>query len=127
MKTVLHPENKLEKRVYNWLKQQAKDYDDKDIKSAMQDLMQGGCQSGIVGQLIYYSDTVKFFKRYHAEINALLVNALENSGNSINEMFGDKWDKEDPLAQEQYNQNLLAWFGFEESAVEMFVREEVEW
>ena len=26
------------------------------------------------------------------------------------ELFGNKWDKEDPLAQDDYNQNLLAWF-----------------
>ena len=30
-------------------------------------------------------------------------------------IFGDKWDKEDPLAAEDFNQNLLAWFGFEET------------
>ena len=31
------------------------------------------------------------------------------------ELFGDKWDNEDPLAIDYYNQNLLAWFGFEET------------
>ena len=31
------------------------------------------------------------------------------------DLFGDKWDKEDPLAQDICNQNLLAWFGFEET------------
>ncbi len=31
------------------------------------------------------------------------------------DLFGEKWDKEDPLAQECHNQNLLAWFGFEET------------
>ena len=30
-------------------------------------------------------------------------------------MDGNKWNKEDPLAQDDYNQNLLAWFGFEET------------
>lgn len=123
----LQPENKLEKKVYAWLKSQARDYDDKSIKSAMNDLMQGGCQSGIVGSLIYYTDTIKFFRRYRVEINALLVEALDNSGCSIFELFGDKWEKEDPLAQEEHNQNLLAWFGFEESAVAMFNRAELEW
>ena len=34
---------------------------------------------------------------------------------SPTELFGDKWDKEDPLAQDDFNQNLLAWFGFEET------------
>jgi hypothetical protein len=31
-------------------------------------------------------------------------------------LFGDKWDKTDPLARDSGNQNLLAWFGFEETA-----------
>ena len=31
------------------------------------------------------------------------------------DLFGNKWDKEDPLAQDTYNQSLLAWFGFEET------------
>lgn len=123
----LTPKNKLERHVYKWLKSQAKDYDDKSIKSVMNDLMHGGCQSGIVSHLIYYVDTVSFFKRYRKEINTLLVDALDNSGLSVNELFGDKWEKEDPLAQEEHNQNLLAWFGFEESAVAMFNRAELEW
>jgi len=31
-------------------------------------------------------------------------------------LFGDKWDKSDPFADDTNNQNLLAWFGFEETA-----------
>ena len=33
----------------------------------------------------------------------------------MSELFGNKWDKEDPLGRDDYNQNLLAWFGFEET------------
>lgn len=31
------------------------------------------------------------------------------------ELFREKWDKEDPLSNDYTNQNLLAWFGFEET------------
>ena len=31
------------------------------------------------------------------------------------ELLSDRWDIEDPLAQDTHNQNLLAWFGFEET------------
>lgn len=42
-------------------------------------------------------------------------------------MFGDKWDEEDPLAQNTFNQNLLAWFGFEETLREVAMNfEELE-
>ena len=78
--------------------------------------MHYGCQSGVVGELIYYSDTVRFYKQYRQEINALLYGTMSETGlYAPSELFGDKWDKEDPLAQDDYNQNLLAWFGFEET------------
>ena len=73
-------------------------------------------QSGVVGELIYYTDTVRFYKQYKEEINNLLYDAMDGTGlYAPSELFGDKWDKEDPLAQYDYNQNLLAWFGFEET------------
>lgn len=113
------PETPLERHVMQWLKSQAKDYDNHDIKSVYDDLLQGGCQSGFVGHLIYYSDTVRFYKRHHKEIDTMLSELLQDVGCSISELFGDKWDNEDPLARDVYNQNLLAWFGFEETATRL--------
>lgn len=87
-----------------------------DIKSYVFDLLHHGCQSGIEGSLIYYSDTINFFETYQKEINDLLVTNLRDCGfKSPAELFGDKWEDEDPLAKETNNQNLLAWFGFEET------------
>ena len=34
---------------------------------------------------------------------------------SLPELFGNNWDKEDPLGNSDFNMNLLAWFGFEET------------
>ena len=66
-------------------------------------------QSGVVGELIYYSDTVRFYKQYRREINALLYELMDGTGlYAPSKLFGDKWDKEDPLAQDDINQNLLA-------------------
>ena len=93
----------LTKRVCNYVIGEWSDYSDK--KSIFTDVLYHGCQSGVVGELIYYTDTVRFYKQYKEEINNLLYA----------ELFDDKWDKEDPLAQYDYNQNLLAWFGFEET------------
>lgn len=59
---------------------------------------------------------MRFYKQYKEEINSLLYDAMDGTGlYAPSELFGDKWDKEDPLAQYDYNQNLLAWFGFEET------------
>lgn len=104
----------LKKRVCNYVINEWSDYSDK--KNIFTDVLYHGCQSGIVGELIYYTDTMRFYKQYRQEINALLYDAMNETGlYSLSELFGDKWDKEDPLAQYDYNQNLLAWFGFEET------------
>ena len=115
----LSPKTKLEKDVAKWLNSHGADYEDK-WQGAAKDLMYGGCQSGIVCSLVYYTNTVKFYKKHKAEINGMLRNILDECGySSPFELFGDKWEKEDIFAEADMNQNLLAWFGFEEAARRM--------
>jgi len=104
----------LEKRILSYIINEWNDYADK--KHIFTDVLHHGCQSGVVGFLIYYNDTTRFYKQYKSEIDSLLYELMESTGlYSLIELFGNKWDKEDPLANEDYNQNLLAWFGFEET------------
>lgn len=104
----------LERRVLNYIANEWSDYADK--KHIFTDVLYYGCQSGAVGFLIYYSDTTRFYKQYKSEIDTLLYETMESTGlYAPTQLFGDKWDKEDPLANDDYNQNLLAWFGFEET------------
>lgn len=106
--------NSLIKRVCNYVIDEWHDYDNKN--SIFTDVLHYGCQSGIVGDLIYYSDTVAFYKRYKEEINELLYTLMEETGiYAPSDLFQDKWDNEDLLGNDAYNQNLLAWFGFEET------------
>ena len=84
-------------------------------QEAIDELMSHGCQSGMVSGLIYYTDTTKFFEAHKAEINELLKEVLSSTGLDTAELFGDKWDTDDPLCMDTTNQNLLAWFGFEET------------
>lgn len=111
---------KLEAKVKQICKEYAKGYDS-GMAGFMSDLRQGGCQSGMIGELIYYSDTMKFYDRFKFEINDLLQSVLDETGyTSPDELFGDKWDKSDPLVLETNNLNLLAWFAFEETAFRLF-------
>jgi hypothetical protein len=100
--------------VLNYVLDRWDDYDDKTAIFA--EVLEHGCQSGIVSSLIYYSDTVKFYDNHREEINALLYDLMAETGiyNPL-ELFGDKWDREDPLALDVLNKNLLAWFAFEET------------
>lgn len=107
-------ENKLTRNVCNYVIDKWSEYDSK--KSIFTDVLNYGCQSGVVGSLIYYSDTVAYYKRYKNEINELLYQTMNECGlYAPTDLFGDKWDKEDPLCNDITNQNLLAWFGFEET------------
>ncbi len=106
--------NKLAKYVWDYVIDRWHDYSDKtDI---FKDVLYHGCQSGIVSELIYYSDTLAFYKKYRNEINDLLSETMHSTGYfSLSEIFGKNFDDVDPLIIDTHNQNLLAWFGFEET------------
>jgi hypothetical protein len=78
------------------------------------DILNNGLQSGIISELIYYKDTLAFYKKYQSEIVGLLNEAVSSSGMYTEDLFGNKWDKQDPFALETNNRNLLTWFAFEE-------------
>lgn len=61
----------LLKRVCNYVIDRWSEYDDK--KHIFTDVLNYGCQSGVVGELIYYTDTVRFYKQYRQEINNLFT------------------------------------------------------
>jgi hypothetical protein len=86
-----------------------------ELETRLSDILEHGCVSGTVGSLVYYADTTKFYEEHKEDINGLLYEMMEETGlYSPAELFGDKFDKEDPLCVEQTNQNLLAWFAYEE-------------
>lgn len=107
MTTKLTPRTALERNVARWINARASEDNGQALSH--------GCSSGIVGHLIYYKDTLAFYRKHKAEINALLAHMIDNGVlESPADLNG--WDKSDPLAQDTNNQNLLAWFGFEETA-----------
>lgn len=90
-----------------------RDYD--TTESLFKDILYNGLQSGIISEMIYYSDTIAYYKKYKTYIMQLLTDTMRDFGtNSPAEIFGKNWDKDDPFAQDTANQNLLAWFSFEE-------------
>jgi len=104
----------LEKDVAKW----AVDYSEGDVDGvpdALKSLMEHGISSGMVGHLVYYADTAKYFEKHKKEIKEMLKELSDDTGEQYPQALRD-WDAEDPFADEEHNQNLLAWFGFEESA-----------
>lgn len=91
------------------------EYDSPD--AFFKDLSSGGCASGMISELVYYHSTLDFYNKHKKEIQELLLATMDERGvKNPSELFGDKWDKEDFFANETNNQNLLAWFSFEEMA-----------
>lgn len=86
-----------------------KDCDIEDVLLEMENLMNYGCVSGMIPNLISCRNTNKFYDKYKDDINAI----ISRTGMSMEEIFGDQFDKEDPLILNITNKNLLAWFGFE--------------
>lgn len=76
--------------------------DAEDAKSYLEDVLQHGCQSGIVSGLIYYKDTDAFFRKHMDEIEQLRLDMEESIG--------------EPLKIGTPLYNWLAWFGYEETA-----------
>lgn len=79
--------------------------DHEDMACFFSDLLQHGCVSGMVGSLIYYADTHKFFDTNYEAIETLRDDVETNLG--------------EPLIIKGDLKNFLAWFSFEETAYQM--------
>ena len=103
-------DNKLTKWVCDYVISSWDKYEDK--KDIFLDVIRCGCESGVCRDLVFYEQTIKFYKTYKYEISKLIY---ESDYDNLADLLGDKWDTYDPLALDEDNQNLLAWFGFEET------------
>lgn len=68
---------------------------EEEQKQYMEDVMQHGCVSGMVTELIYYSDTEAWFNEFRDDIMELLYEVMDLYGcyEGDEEMiFGDKWN-----------------------------------
>jgi len=117
------PQTRLERAVAGIIRDYTQTMSEGEF---LEDLQHGGCASGMVTELIHYRDTVRWFNRFRKEINGLLSQVLDASGCGVEKFFGRHWDRTDPLAYQTHNQNLLAWFSFEETAYRLLERKETE-
>lgn len=92
--------NNLEKYVISYILSDYKTND--EIKNFFSDLLQNGCQSGMIGTLIYYADTAAFYDKFYAEIEELRCDLEDSMGEPV-KINGDL-------------KNFFAWLGFEETA-----------
>lgn len=77
-----------------------------DPMSYLQDVVDYGCITGLVGHLIYYRDTHRFFDEHYDEIEALREEYEDSTGLML--------EVKDDL------KNFLAWFAYEETVRAVF-------
>lgn len=92
-------DNRLVKYVIEDILNQDESY----MESYMRDVQTHGCVSGMVGGLIYHSDTHKFYDDHYDEIEDFRLELLEQ-GINVFDFIGDKDFK-----------NQMAWIAYEET------------
>lgn len=103
--------NKLKEYVLEDLE----DYETKEDKlNYLKDVLNHGCQSGIVCGLIYYKDTNDFFDEYEEEIETLISEMMDSFGIETRPLFIESLNGSAENIQQE--KNLLSWFAYEETA-----------
>ena len=110
--------DRLFKRVINEIVADSKDYSGENMQERIQARLSDvghGLSSGIVGSMIYYKDTTKFFNLYRKEIEKLWQEFSFETGMKLSDLRD--FDESDPFIRDTSNKNLLAWWAYEEIAV----------
>ncbi len=95
----------LRSEVLDILVNHIEDYESfEEVRGFMEDLRQYGCSSGMIGELIYYTDTKKFFIDNIDEIQDYINTLVQEHVYSINEL----------------DINEISWIVFEAIANEFF-------
>ena len=83
---------------------------DEKLKSRLEEIIDHGCQSGTVGSLIYYTDTVKFFDNFNDEIYDMID---YDGAQSVLKMLQQKCDLTDIIMGADIVKNYLTWMAYE--------------
>jgi hypothetical protein len=117
MTTIKQAETKLEKAVETIINDHIEDMDEEETQNWFEDLAQHGCSSGMVRDLIHYTDTVAFYEEHQDEIDQMVADSSRDLGLQPIDMFNQNLvERDDPLFRGDINKNVLAWFAFEETA-----------
>jgi hypothetical protein len=114
--------NQLEKEVKRMCKEYAKECDS-GMEGFISELRQGGCASGLIGDLVYYEDTTKFYNNFETEIWEVLFKCADKEYTNPMKFIASLSESENVGNMEQLK-NLLVWFAFEETAFQLFSKEQ---
>lgn len=101
--------------IRDWLIGIAKEREEDGYTSFLEDVYQQGCSSGVVSELIYYTDTSKFHDEHEEEIWDELYNRAEEMDWSVLHYVNSLNGGEDITSMHQLK-NLLVWWAIEGEA-----------
>lgn len=93
-------------------------------KSTIRDITLHGCISGVVSELIYYKDTVKFYDTFEDEIWSRLDSMATNLGTSSILSFISTYLDVKSIGSMTQFKNALAWWAVEDVANDMEIEVE---
>ena len=118
----------LTKYVCDYILSEWDDEHEEDNKNILLEVINFGCANGTVSGFVYTSDILNFYNDFKDEIYALFIEVLDSCGcKDAVELFGKNWDYADPLAFYDYNKQVLARLGFEETIKNIANKFDIEW
>ena len=92
--------------------------------SERKEVLEHGCVSGCVPDLIYYKDTCAFYEKYKEEIWQRLWDSWSDFGGDSVLHFIATFNGANDVGSDDQFRNLLAWWAVEETCLELQEREE---
>ena len=82
------------------------------IADVVEDLCIGGCESGLINELISYTDTTAFYNTHEDDIEEIIDDMVYNEITSRDAIGGDFWTM-------QSYKNRASWIAFEHVAFDL--------
>lgn len=82
----------------------------------LREVVEHGCDSGCVGDLIYYHDVLAFYRKFESQIWETVFNYIESTGETLGQFIDST---RLCVADETTFKNFLVWFVIEHKAQEM--------
>ena len=108
--------NKLYERVIDEILEDSKSYGGttkERIIARCNDILYSGCVTGVVGSMVYYTDTIEFYNKYYDEIYEL-IEELEAKGLEILECLKRNLETYQIIMNDEQAKNQIAWLAYEE-------------
>ena len=96
------------------------DYKPEEYKGYLKDVLQNGCESGVVSSLTYYYQTGEFHDRHQVEIWDMVYDHAQNEGLNCMEYIAEMRGSE--IGTMTQLKNKLAWYAYEQKVFELLER-----